>query len=131
MEYLFLLSRLLFGGFWIWGGINHFRQGKMMEGYVSSKGVPAPKVAVYGTGILLIIAGIGIVLGIYVPFAVFALIVFIVPVTFVMHAFWKVDDPMAKMTDKIMFAKNLALLGGAIAYLFVPVSPTGSIRRLL
>lgn len=121
MEYLFLLGRVLFGGFWIWGGINHFTQGKMMEGYVASKGVPAPKAAVYGTGVLLIIAGIGIVFGIYVPFAVFALIVFIVPTTFVMHAFWNVADPMAKMTDRIMFAKNLALLGGAIAFLFVPL----------
>ncbi|KKW19380.1 MAG: hypothetical protein UY63_C0015G0021 [Parcubacteria group bacterium GW2011_GWA2_51_10] len=121
MEYLFLLGRVLFGGFWIWGGINHFRQGTMMEQYVASKKVPSAKLAVYGTGVLLVVAGIGIVLGIYVPLAVLLIVVFLVPVTYRMHDFWNVTDPNTKMIETVMFAKNLALLGAALAFLFVPL----------
>jgi uncharacterized membrane protein YphA (DoxX/SURF4 family) len=62
---------------------------------------------------------LGILVGFYVPVAVAALVVFLIPVTFMMHDFWNETDPMAKMTQKIMFTKNLALLGGALAYLFI------------
>ena len=112
---------MLFGGFWLYNGINHFRKAAMLEPYTASKSVPAPKAAVYGTGIMLIIAGAGIILGIYVPFAVFLLALFLIPVTLIMHNFWTVKEPMARMTEQVMFMKNAALLGAAIAYLFVPL----------
>jgi len=31
-----------------------------------------------------------------------------------MHAFWKVDDPVMAQTQMVMFMKNLAMLGGAL-----------------
>ena len=37
-------------------GINHFLKGDMMTQYTAAKGIPAPKIAVYGTGLLLILA---------------------------------------------------------------------------
>jgi len=119
MEYVFLLSRVLFGGFWIWSGIAHFRQGKMMVPYTASKGVPLPQAAVYGSGALIILGGLGILLGVQVPLAVLALVVFIVPVSFTMHAFWSDTDPTMKMTNTVMFSKNIALLGASLAYLFI------------
>ena len=120
MEYLFLLSRIIFGGYWIWGGINHFRQGTMMEPYAASKGVPFPKLAVYGSGVLIFLGGLGILLGVYIPLSVAALVVFLVPVTLMMHNFWTVSDLNMKMNDMIMFSKNVALLGASLAYIFIP-----------
>ena len=120
MEYLFLVSRILFGGFFLLNGINHFLKGDMMTQYTAAKGVPAPKTAVYGTGLLLILAGLGIIGGIYVAWAVLALVIFLIPITFIMHAFWKATEPNMKMTETIMFMKNIALTGAALAYLFVP-----------
>jgi len=120
MEYLFLVSRILFGGFFLLNGINHFLKGDMMTQYTTAKGVPAPKIAVYGTGLLLILAGLGIIGGVYVAWAVLALIIFLIPVTFIMHAFWKATEPNMKMTETIMFMKNIALTGAALAYLFIP-----------
>ena len=119
MDYLFLLSRILFGGYFILNGIGHLKDLNGTAGYAGSKGVLSPKLAVVMTGILLLIGGVGIILGIYVTWAVAALIVFLVPVTFKMHAYWKVTDPSAKMSEHIQFMKNVALIGGTLAYLFV------------
>jgi putative oxidoreductase len=121
MDILFLISRFLFGGYLLWGGLNHFRQREAMESYAKMKHVPSPHLAVQGTGALLLVAGIGIILGIYVPIAIFALVVFLVPVTLLMHDFWNITDPVQKMQETVMFAKNAALLGAALAYLFVPL----------
>lgn len=120
MEYIFLASRVLFGGYFLMSGINHFTKGEMMAGYVASKGIPMPTLTVYGSGLLLLLGGLGILTGAYVEWAVWSLVLFLVPVTFKMHAFWSITDPNAKMMDMIHFMKNMALLGAALAYLFVP-----------
>jgi len=53
-------------------------------------------------------------------FFFFTLVIFLIPITFIMHAFWKATEPNMKMTETIMFMKNIALTGAALAYLFVP-----------
>jgi uncharacterized membrane protein YphA (DoxX/SURF4 family) len=50
-------------------------------------------------------------------FGLIALVLFLVPVTFIMHAFWKIQDPMAKMGETINFTKNIALLGAVLILL--------------
>jgi len=90
-----------------------------MVGYAASKGVPAPKAAVVGSGLLLLVGGLSVVLG-YMPMVgVIALIVFLLPVSFKMHAFWKETDPMAKMNAHIQFTKNMALIGAALTLLAI------------
>jgi hypothetical protein len=34
-----------------------------------------------------------------------------------MHAFWKVQDPTAKMGEMVNFMKNIALLGAVLIFL--------------
>jgi uncharacterized membrane protein YphA (DoxX/SURF4 family) len=72
------------------------------------------------SGLLLLIGGLSILLGVYPPIGTIALAAFLIPVTFMMHAFWKVQDPMAKMGETVNFTKNLALLGAALILLGVP-----------
>jgi len=119
MEYLFLVGRLLYGGFFLKSGIRHLRSLQPMSGYAASKGVPFPKLAVAGSGLLIILGGLGVLLGIYIPWAVACLVAFLVPVTFMMHSFWKDTDPMAKMSNRVNFEKNLALLGAALLLLSI------------
>jgi len=120
MEYFFLLSRILFGGFFLWSGWSHFSKREMMAQYAASKGVPSPNVAVCGTGIFILLAGLGIITGIYVVWAVWGLVIFLTLVTVKMHAFWKIEDQNARMADMVNFSKNIALLGASLSYLFVP-----------
>lgn len=114
---LLYLGRILFGGYFIMGGYNHLANLGMMSGYTQSKGVPAPKPAVAVTGLLLLIGGISTLFNFYPEVGLIALVIFLVPVTFLMHAFWKVQDPMAKMGERVNFMKNLALLGGTLLLL--------------
>ena len=119
MEIAFLIGRILFGGYFLTGAASHLINNAGMVGYASSKGVMAPKAAVVGSGLLLLIGGLSVLLG-YMPLiGVITLALFLVPVSFKMHAFWKETDPMAKMNAKIQFSKNMALLGAALMLLAV------------
>ena len=122
-DFLFLVGRLLLGGYFIISGINHFTKLVMLEGYTQSKGVPMSKAAVIITGVLLLLGGLGILFGVYVEWAILALVIFFVPVTFVMHAFWKVQEPNMRMSEMVHFMKNLALLGALLMLLSVPMWP--------
>jgi len=117
---LFLVARLLFGGYFVFNALNHFTQTSAMTGYAQSKGVPAPKLAVTFTGLLLLIGGVSVLFGIYPILGATALVLFLVPVTFTMHTFWKIEDPQMKMAEKVNFTKNLALVGGALLLLAIP-----------
>lgn len=119
--YLFLLGRILFGGFFFISGIGHMKNIKMMSGYAGSKEVPMPTTAVFLTGLLLLLGGAGVILGIYVQFALACLALFLLGVTYKMHDFWNVQDPMQKMAQEINFKKNAALLGAVFMLLMVPL----------
>lgn len=82
-----------------------------------------PKAAVIITGILLLLGGLGILLGVYVEWAILALVIFLVSVTFIMHAFWKVQEPNMRMSEMVHFMKNLALLGALLMLLSIPMWP--------
>ena len=117
--YIFLLSRVLFGGYFIMNGINHLVKGKHMVGYAQSKHVPMPKLMIALSGVLMLAGGAGLLFGYYILISVVCLALFIVPTTFIMHAFWKQTDTNMRMMEYIQFTKNLALLGGALAFLFI------------
>lgn len=120
MEFAFVIGRIIIGLYWIYGAIAHFTQAKSMIPYAKMKGVPFAEIAVPGTGALLLIAGLSILTGIYPVIAVAALILFLVPVTVMMHNFWAVEDQMMKMNDMVMFTKNMALLGYTLVLLVIP-----------
>ena len=120
MEIAFLVGRIIVGLYWLMGAVNHFTQVKSMVPYAKMKNVPLAELAVPGTGVMLLIASLSIITGIYPVVAVAALIVFLVPVTIMMHNFWTIEDPMAKMTDMIMFTKNMSMLGYTLILLGIP-----------
>lgn len=120
MNALLLLGRILFGGFFILSGINHFKNVTMMGGYARAKGTPAPEAAVLGTGALLLLGGLSILLGVYVQVGIVLLIIFLLGTTFQIHAYWKVTDPQARMGERVNFMKNLALLGALLMLLALP-----------
>jgi len=55
MKAPFLIGRLLFGGYFLYSGINHFKERNMLSQYAASKKVPMPDVAVSVTGAALVI----------------------------------------------------------------------------
>jgi uncharacterized membrane protein YphA (DoxX/SURF4 family) len=114
MDIAFLVGRIVYGGYFLWNGINHFRNLGMMSGHAQSNGTPIPKVAVAGTGILLTLGGLSMLLGTYEVIGAVLLIIFLLGVSFKIHNFWAVQDPQMKIMEPINFTKNVALLGGAL-----------------
>jgi putative oxidoreductase len=106
-----LVGRIMVAAFFLMNGINHFAKAEMMAGYAKSQGTPAPKLAVIGTGVLLVLGGLSILLGYHPGLGALLLIIFLAGVSVQMHAFWRVSDPMAKMNDMIHFLKNVAMIG--------------------
>lgn len=117
---IFMIGRLLLGGYFIYNGFNHFSNIVMISGYAQSKGVPSAKAAVAFSGLLLWIGGLSVLLGVYPSIGAIALTLFLLPVTFMMHAFWKIEDPMMKMGEKVNFLKNVALLGASLMLFALP-----------
>ncbi|MHB1863154.1 MAG: DoxX family protein [Gemmatimonadaceae bacterium] len=120
MTYLFLAGRVLYGGFFLIAGIDHFRRVDMMTPYAQAKGLPAPRLGVLGSGLLLIAGGLSMVLGVYPTWGVVMLTVALVPITFMMHNYWAATEPMPRQMDLTHFKKNIALLGAAWMLLLVP-----------
>jgi putative oxidoreductase len=107
-----VLGRFLFVLIFLMAGANHFN--KQTIGYAASQGVPLASIAVPLSGVLAIAGGLSILLGYRAKLGAWLLVLFLVPVTLMMHKFWAVQDPMMAQMQMILFMKNVAMLGGAL-----------------
>jgi putative oxidoreductase len=107
-----LAGRFLFVLIFLWAGPNHFSTQSIA--YVASQGVPLASVAVPLSGILALAGGLSVLLGYRARVGAWLIALFLVPVTFMMHKFWAVPDPMMAQMQMIMFMKNISMLGGAL-----------------
>ncbi|HEY2495665.1 MAG TPA: DoxX family protein [Candidatus Angelobacter sp.] len=119
MKAAFLIGRLIFGGFFLYNGINHLKERKSMGQYAGAKNVPLPEATVAATGVMLIAGGTSILLGIKPKLGAAAIAGFLAGVSPVMHNFWNEEDPNKRMNEMINFSKNMALLGSAMALMGV------------
>ncbi|HWQ53992.1 MAG TPA: DoxX family protein [Bryobacteraceae bacterium] len=115
MNVPFLIGRSIFGGYFVYNGINHFKQRAMLAQYAGSKKVPMPEAAVIGSGALMLLGGTSLVLGVQPKLGIAAVAGFLVSVSPVMHDFWRVEDPGQRAGEMVNFSKNMALLGAAFA----------------
>lgn len=129
-SYLWLLGRVIVGGYFIHNAYSHFKNLAGMTGYAASKGMPMPKASVVLSGLMLFLGGLGILLGAYVQFSIYLLVLFLVGTLIIMHPYWKETDPMVRMGEKINFYKNLALIG-ALLMITPYVTPLGDMIESL
>ena len=116
----FLIGRVIVSGFFLMNAFNHFAQLNMMTGYAKSKGVPAPALAVGGSGVLLFLGGLSMLLGYHPTIGAGLLVIFLVGVSFGIHNFWTVQDPQAKQVEMVNFLKNMAILGLVLMTVAIP-----------
>ena len=118
MDILNILGRIIFGGYFIYSGFNHFMFMKMMVGYSQSKKIPLANVAVPVTGLMLLAGGLSFLLDFHVTIGSILLLAFLLPTSFFMHNFWAVSDPMQKMGERVNFTKNFALIGALLLFIY-------------
>src|SRR5690242_17762752 len=116
---LHALGRFIFGGFFAYNGINHFKQVEGMAQYAAAKGVTEPRAAVLGSGAMLLAGGTSLMLGLRPKMGAGLVTLFLLGVTPKMHDYWKQEDPAQRQSEMINFYKNVALLGAALAILGV------------
>ncbi|GIV57037.1 MAG: hypothetical protein KatS3mg040_1805 [Candidatus Kapaibacterium sp.] len=122
MPYVPLLGRVLYSLIFLMSGLKvHFSAQGVQ--YAEANGVPAASVLVPLSGILEILGALSIIIGYRAKLGAWLLVLFLVPVTFTMHAFWAVTDPMQQQIQLSMFLKNLALLGGALIIAYHGAGP--------
>jgi len=113
-EIALIAGRVLFALLFISSGVNHFTQNSAMTAYAKYKKIPMAKIAVYISGLMLVLGGIYIALGFYADLGALLIAIFLIPTAFLMHAFWKESDATAKSNERIAFFKDLSLAGAAL-----------------
>jgi putative oxidoreductase len=114
MDVVVLIGRIFFCSLFLGSAIAHLTQTKAMGGYAGSKGLPSPELAVLGSGVLILLGGLSVLLGIWPDLGALLLVAFLVPAAVLMHAFWKETDAMARQQEMIQFQKDMALAGAAL-----------------
>lgn len=112
MRYVTVAGRFLYSLIFLGTPVAHFAAGTVA--YAAQAGVPMPGVLVPLSGVVALLGGLSVLLGFKAKLGAWLLVLFLVPVTFMMHAFWAVPDPMMRQFQMAMFMKNIALLGTAL-----------------
>ena len=112
MRMLFPIARIMFSLIFITAAPRHFSNEGI--GHAVSLGVPFAHLLVPLSGIMAIVGGLSVALGYKARWGAWVLVAFLVPVTCMMHAYWKQSDPAAVHVQQAMFAKNLSMLGAAL-----------------
>lgn len=119
MKIPFVLGRMAFGGFFLYNGINHFRNREALAQYAAYKKIPVPDAAVTASGALLVAGGTSMILGLKPKYGALAIIGFLAGVSPLIHDFWRAPDENQRMNDMANFTKNMALLASALALMGV------------
>ncbi len=135
MKTVFLLGRLIFGGFFLYSGMHHFQDKKALAQYAAAKNVPMPDVAVTASGAMLMLGGASILLGVKPKIGALAIAGFLAGVSPMIHDFWRTEDSQQRQNEMAHFMKNMAMLGGVMALMGMeepwPISlPIGQPSRL-
>ena len=125
MSTVFLIARIVFSIMFVMSGINHITKADHMVGYAQFKGVPSPKLAVIGSGVVMGLGGLSLILGVYADLGAIVLAAILLLMAVKMHNFWTLEDAQAKQADMIGFLKNVSMAGGAL-FMFALMATEGS-----
>ena len=112
MKYAVLLGRIFYSLIFLMASPGHFS--KVTIAFAASQGVPFASIAVPLSGVMALLGGLSIALGYKAKWGGLLLALFLVPVTVMLHNFWTVTDPAGAVMQRVMFMKNISLLGGGL-----------------
>src|SRR5258708_7953787 len=101
-----VLGRFLFAAIFLMSSFANFSSSAI--GYAASQGVPLAQFAVPLSGLVALTGGLSILLGYRAKIGAWLIVLFLVPVTLMMHKFWGIRDPQAAQVQMINFMKNLS-----------------------
>lgn len=112
MKYIVLLGRILYTTIFLMAAPGHFTAKTIA--FAASKGVPIASLAVPVSGVIAFLGGLSILLGYKARLGAWFIVLFLIPVTIMIHNFWAIADPMQAQMQQVNFMKNLSMLGAAL-----------------
>ena len=94
-----VLGRFFFALIFLVAAPNHFT--KQTIAFSASQGVPLASIAVPLSGVVAIAGGLSILLRYRAKLGAWLIVLFLIPVTFMLHKFWTVKDPMMAQNDYV------------------------------
>jgi putative oxidoreductase len=108
-----LVGRILLALIFIVSGLTRFPEFSKTAEFVAEQGVVLAPLMLAIATVLELAGGIGLMLGFQTRLSALALIVFMVPVTLIMHDFWQFEG-QEQTQEIINFMKNLTITGGLV-----------------
>ena len=121
MKFIVPFGRLCFAAIFIAASFGHFSAESI--GYAASQGVPMPGMLVPLSGLMSLVGGLSVLLGYKARYGACLLVLFLIPVTLMMHKFWGVTDPKVAIIQLSMFMKNLSMFGAALLITYFGAGP--------
>jgi uncharacterized membrane protein YphA (DoxX/SURF4 family) len=114
MDTVAVVGRVLFSLLFLGAAVGHIKDRVAMTEYAKAKKLPAAGPAVLGSGVLLLLGGLSVLLGVWGDVGSLLLLVFLVVSAVVFHNFWAQSDAATKQIEQVMFMKNIALAGASL-----------------
>ncbi len=115
MDVVILIGRILLSMIFVGSGsAGHLMQTEGTAAYAESRGVPNPHTLTRVSGVLILAAGLGVILGIWADLAALGMAAYSLIAAFWVHHFWTDEDPMVQQAEMSGFMKNLSIAGGAL-----------------
>ncbi|HMH15426.1 MAG TPA: DoxX family protein [Edaphobacter sp.] len=121
MRYLVLAGRVLFALIFILAAPRHFTHEGIQ--HAADLGTPLAGLLVPLSGAMIVLGGLSVATGYKARWGAWILVAFLVPVTLMMHSFWRVGDPDLHRVQVSMFGKNLSMLGAALLLTYFGAGP--------
>lgn len=121
MSFVLVLGRILFSAIFIMTAPQHFDRDLIH--YATAQGVPLAGILVPLSGIMGLVGGFSILIGYKARWGAWLIALFLLVITLMIHRFWVLEDPTEVAMQRVMFLKNLSMLGGALLITYFGTGP--------
>jgi putative oxidoreductase len=108
-----LIGRILLSSVFIIAGVGKVGGFSVEEGFVASKHLPLPAVALGIAMIIELVGGLAILVGLYTRFTAWIVFLYMIAITFLFHNFWTLQGA-DRINMMLHFEKNVAIMGGLL-----------------
>ncbi len=122
-NFVLLLGRICISLIFIIAGFDKIMSFSQTATLLAAKGLPYSELFLVIALIVELVGGLLILFGLYTRLGALILFLFMIPVTYVFHAFWLFDG-FAMVNNMHHFFKNLTMMG---AMLYIMAAGAGSI----
>ena len=112
-EVLLVLGRFLLGGLFVYGGVHHLFAIPALTEVIAARGVPAPRLVLLVGSAFQFVAGLLLILGLFVVPAALALVLFTLTASVMLVNFWDMEGPARDAAINVWLS-NLAIVGGLL-----------------